>query len=170
MEGLDKVTSTNTVKQHRRLRQLELPDKWITMGVDSWQRALRLEVCKKGLHRKNSAATGKRHVSPRAISGDCFIGLLENKTKNGAGRKRKGTQNTQLELCAVIYGERRRYKPRLSPSCTSSCRHLGEATDRLHHGTDNARKLPPRGFEQKPQNCSRQASEHPRSAPSFSLG
>lgn len=170
MEGLDKVTSTNTVKEHRRLRQLELPDKWITRGVDSWQGAFRLEVRKKGLRRKNSAATGKRHVLPRASPGDCFIGLLENKTKNGAGRKREETQDTQLELCVVISEECWCHKPCLSPPCTSSCWQLGAATDQLHRGRDRARKLPPRGFEQKPQNCSRQASEHPRSTPSFSLG
>lgn len=115
--------------------------------------ALLLEVCGKGILRGNSAAVEKRHVSPYAISKDCFIGLLKNKTNQKRGREKKN-QVMQSDLCtervSVTLASRNPVHHYRHVQTLMGPRQLREVNAQLHHGKDNTRNLLPYGFKQKP--------------------
>jgi len=160
MEALDKVPSANTAKEHRRLRQLELPDEWIRTGADSWQGLCCWRVTGRDHGEGTALGWEGRHVSPHTISEDGFIGLLKNKPTNQKwGReKRRNPGHTarpphseaigsagSCKSCSLLVNKSLRAQALTGP------RQPGELNTQLHHGAENARNLPPYGFEQKPE-------------------
>lgn len=107
-------------------------------------------VYRKGLERGNGATVGERHVSPYAISKDCFTGLLENKPRRQEGEE---TQDLRPEL-----GRARALEALAARNAIHRCLRAqtpGEAKDQRHRSTDNTRNLP---WEVKDKSLRPQAS------------